>query len=194
MGLDLFESYRYIVRSPDFGGTQWIARSRDDEVRIMDIALLPEYCNRGIGTTLLRGLQSEAAAAGKPLRIHVEKFNPRCGSTSGLGSGWWRIGGCICSWSGRTTTPNFQLPTPKGSRSNHLGETRENELVGATFTPLFQRSPWELEVGSWKLTSSALDRMPNFSPALRSRGVPVPVLRSCDGCRTAVGRGAPPLG
>ena len=49
---------------------------RDDEIRIMDIALLPEYCNRGIGTTLLKGLQAEAAATGKPLRIHVEKFNP----------------------------------------------------------------------------------------------------------------------
>ena len=49
---------------------------RDDEIRIMDIALLPEYCNRGIGTTLLHGLQSEAAAAGKALRIHVERFNP----------------------------------------------------------------------------------------------------------------------
>jgi hypothetical protein len=44
--------------------------------RIVDIALLPQYCNRGIGTTLLRDLQSEAAAAGKPLRIHVERFNP----------------------------------------------------------------------------------------------------------------------
>jgi predicted GNAT family acetyltransferase len=32
--------------------------------------------NRGLGTTLLRNLQSEAAAAGKPLRIHVERFNP----------------------------------------------------------------------------------------------------------------------
>jgi ribosomal protein S18 acetylase RimI-like enzyme len=49
---------------------------QDDEIRIVDIALLPAYCNRGIGTTLLRGLQSEAAAAGKPLRIHVERFNP----------------------------------------------------------------------------------------------------------------------
>ena len=47
-----------------------------EEFRIIDIALLPEYCNRRIGTTLLRGLQSEAAAAGKPLRIHVERFNP----------------------------------------------------------------------------------------------------------------------
>jgi predicted GNAT family acetyltransferase len=32
--------------------------------------------NRGLGTTLLKNLQAEAAAAGKPLRIHVERFNP----------------------------------------------------------------------------------------------------------------------
>ena len=47
-----------------------------DELRIVDVALLPEFCNRGIGTMLLKGLQSEAAAARKPLRIHVERFNP----------------------------------------------------------------------------------------------------------------------
>jgi ribosomal protein S18 acetylase RimI-like enzyme len=46
------------------------------EIRIVDIALLPEFCNRGIGTRVLRDLQVEAAAAGKPLRIHVERFNP----------------------------------------------------------------------------------------------------------------------
>ena len=61
---------------------------RDDEIRIMDIALLPEYCNRGIGTTLLRGLQSEAAA-GKPLRIHVERFNPALRLYERLG--FWQI-------------------------------------------------------------------------------------------------------
>ena len=47
-----------------------------DEIRIVDIALLPDFCNRGIGTTLLRQLQTEAQDAGKPLRIHVERFNP----------------------------------------------------------------------------------------------------------------------
>jgi ribosomal protein S18 acetylase RimI-like enzyme len=56
-------------------GRLYVAREAD-EIRIVDIAFLPEYCNRGIGTTLLHGLQSEAAAAGKPLRIHVERFNP----------------------------------------------------------------------------------------------------------------------
>lgn len=56
-------------------GRLYVSRE-GDEIRIVDIALLPEYCNRNVGTTLLRGLQSEAAAAGKPLRIHVERFNP----------------------------------------------------------------------------------------------------------------------
>ena len=48
----------------------------DDELRIVDIALLPQWCNRGIGSALVTALQGEAAAAGKPLRIHVERFNP----------------------------------------------------------------------------------------------------------------------
>lgn len=56
-------------------GRLYVGR-KDEEIRIVDIALLPNYCNRGIGTTLLRELQSEAAAVGKPLRIHVERFNP----------------------------------------------------------------------------------------------------------------------
>jgi ribosomal protein S18 acetylase RimI-like enzyme len=56
-------------------GRLYVAR-KDDDIRIIDIALLPEYCNRGIGSRLIRALQSEAAAAGKPLSIHVERFNP----------------------------------------------------------------------------------------------------------------------
>lgn len=47
-----------------------------DEIRIVEIALLPACCNRGLGTTLVRALQAEAAASRKPLRIHVERFNP----------------------------------------------------------------------------------------------------------------------
>src|SRR5262245_4210903 len=47
-----------------------------DEIRIVDITLLPEFCGRGIGSSLLQRLQAEARAARKPLRIHVERFNP----------------------------------------------------------------------------------------------------------------------
>ena len=68
-------SFDAILLGDEAVGRLYVSRWRD-ELRIVDIALLPEFCNRGIGTTLLHGLQSEAAAAGKPLRIHVERFNP----------------------------------------------------------------------------------------------------------------------
>jgi ribosomal protein S18 acetylase RimI-like enzyme len=35
----------------------------------------PEHRNGGIGIFLLKELMAEAAAANKPVRIHVEKFN-----------------------------------------------------------------------------------------------------------------------
>jgi len=49
---------------------------RPDEIRLIDITLLPEFCNAGIGSALLRDLLDEATAADRPLRIHVERFNP----------------------------------------------------------------------------------------------------------------------
>jgi ribosomal protein S18 acetylase RimI-like enzyme len=49
---------------------------RDDEIRIVDVALLPEFRGRGIGGALLADVLREADAAGKPVRIHVERFNP----------------------------------------------------------------------------------------------------------------------
>src|SRR5438128_1773265 len=49
---------------------------RDEELRIIDIALLPEHRGAGVGGTLLPGLLDEATQAGKPARIHVDRFNP----------------------------------------------------------------------------------------------------------------------
>jgi ribosomal protein S18 acetylase RimI-like enzyme len=56
-------------------GRLYVARWQR-EIRIMDIALLPEHRGSGIGTELLRELQEEARSAGKSLTIHVERFNP----------------------------------------------------------------------------------------------------------------------
>lgn len=47
-----------------------------NEIRIMDITLLPIYRGRGAGGFLLGLLQDEARHAGKILSIHVEKMNP----------------------------------------------------------------------------------------------------------------------
>ena len=49
---------------------------RPDEIRLVDIALLPEYRGTGIGTALLKDLFAEATKVGKPVRIHVEHNNP----------------------------------------------------------------------------------------------------------------------
>jgi len=48
---------------------------REKDIHIIDIALLPEHRNAGIGSALLRGLIAESVAVGKPLGIHVERFN-----------------------------------------------------------------------------------------------------------------------
>lgn len=49
---------------------------RDSERRIMDLALLPAYRNRGYGSQVLLALQADATASGIGLSIHVERFNP----------------------------------------------------------------------------------------------------------------------
>lgn len=49
---------------------------REDELRIVDIALLPEARGTGIGGVLLRALMAQAAGQGKGVSIHVERMNP----------------------------------------------------------------------------------------------------------------------
>lgn len=49
---------------------------RPDEIRVVDVALLPGHRNGGLGTGLLRDLLDEGAARGVPVTIHVEKMNP----------------------------------------------------------------------------------------------------------------------
>ena len=48
---------------------------RPDEVRIIDIALMPTYRDRGIGTALLNTILAEGRAKNQPVRIHVEHNN-----------------------------------------------------------------------------------------------------------------------
>ena len=46
------------------------------EITLIDIALLPEHRNAGLGTHLIQGLLAEATQAKKPVRLHVLKSNP----------------------------------------------------------------------------------------------------------------------
>ena len=49
---------------------------REDEIRIVDIALLPEFRGRGLGTRLLNHVIRDAQQNQLSVRIHVEKNNP----------------------------------------------------------------------------------------------------------------------
>jgi len=48
----------------------------DRAVTLVDVALLPEYRNQGIGQKLLADLLAHAASVQKPVRLHVFKNNP----------------------------------------------------------------------------------------------------------------------
>ena len=45
------------------------------EIRLVDVALLPEHRGNGIGAILVRALCAEARAADKPVTLHVAKSN-----------------------------------------------------------------------------------------------------------------------
>jgi ribosomal protein S18 acetylase RimI-like enzyme len=48
----------------------------EKEIRIMDIALLPAFRNRGLGTEIIKQILTEGQACDVPVTIHVERFNP----------------------------------------------------------------------------------------------------------------------
>lgn len=56
-------------------GRIWIDEWKD-EIRLVDIALMPESRGTGIGTKLIEDVLARAIAARKPVTIHVEGFNP----------------------------------------------------------------------------------------------------------------------
>ena len=66
--------HQLILLDNERAGRIWVARSVE-EIRLVDIALLPSACGLGIGTRLLKELIAEAAAAAKPLRLSVPKHN-----------------------------------------------------------------------------------------------------------------------
>jgi ribosomal protein S18 acetylase RimI-like enzyme len=55
------------------------------EIRIVDIALIPQARGQGFGTALLCDLIEAAGAAGKPVSIHVERMNPALSLYNRLG-------------------------------------------------------------------------------------------------------------
>jgi ribosomal protein S18 acetylase RimI-like enzyme len=68
--------YSIIVYENENAGRLYVERkSIENNIRIIDISLLPSFRNKGIGTHLINQLQEEAKTKDQILSIHVEKFN-----------------------------------------------------------------------------------------------------------------------
>ena len=68
-------SFDVVMVGGEPAGRLYVARW-PEELRIIDVTILPEYRRRGIGTAVLARVREEAAGRGLPVRIHVERANP----------------------------------------------------------------------------------------------------------------------
>jgi ribosomal protein S18 acetylase RimI-like enzyme len=67
-------AYDVILVDQQPAGRIWVG-SDDEQIRLLDIALLPQFQNRGVGTELVRRLIKEASRQGKVLRHMVFVLN-----------------------------------------------------------------------------------------------------------------------
>jgi ribosomal protein S18 acetylase RimI-like enzyme len=67
-------AHSILLCNGDLAGTAIVWRA-GAEFRLVDIALLPEFRNRGLGTLWISRLIREADAAAVPLRLHVLHAN-----------------------------------------------------------------------------------------------------------------------
>jgi GNAT superfamily N-acetyltransferase len=66
--------YEVIVVDDEDAGRIWVGED-DQQIRLLEIGLLPQFQNRGVGKLLLERLIDEAKSAGKPLRHMVFVLN-----------------------------------------------------------------------------------------------------------------------
>lgn len=67
--------YQIILKHGEPVGRLYVLRD-PDQIKILDITVLPRYRNAGVASSLLRDLVAEADAAGKPLMVWIEQTNP----------------------------------------------------------------------------------------------------------------------
>jgi len=88
-------------------GRMILLQSRE-EIRIADIAILPEYRQRGIGSALVGQLQAESVMSNRPVRLQVAHFDRALRLYQRLG--FYKIGAsgpCLhLEWSRRLAGPN----------------------------------------------------------------------------------------
>jgi ribosomal protein S18 acetylase RimI-like enzyme len=74
--MQLPEAKYWVIRCDGTAVGRLIVERTAEEIHVVDIALLPEFRKRGIGSTLMESIIKEASQAAKTVRLHVERFNP----------------------------------------------------------------------------------------------------------------------
>jgi len=72
----VFADAEYRIIEADGESIGYEATVDRDTIHLLDIALMPEWRNQGIGTARMELLQERARQSGKSLTLSVEKFNP----------------------------------------------------------------------------------------------------------------------
>lgn len=67
----------YIIIADGEQAGRLMLNRTDEEIFMIDLALLPEYRGSGIGSTLFKELLAEGAEFGKPVVLHVLKDNTK---------------------------------------------------------------------------------------------------------------------
>ena len=68
-------SYDLVMAGEQVLGRLYVHRG-ETVWQVLDIALLPEHRGKGLGGRLMTEVLAQAGAVGKPVQIHVERFNP----------------------------------------------------------------------------------------------------------------------
>jgi ribosomal protein S18 acetylase RimI-like enzyme len=70
------EAKYFVIRCDGIAAGRLIVERTADEIHVIDIALIPDFRRRGIGSALMRTMIQEAEQDAKAVRLFVEQFNP----------------------------------------------------------------------------------------------------------------------
>ena len=130
------DAFRVVVRDgADVGRIyHW---TTGDGVQLMDIALLPEWRNQGLGSRLLRDLLDRADAEGLTVSLYVERWNPARRLYARLGFAEVEVGDVYVRMSRRPSAEDGFVPHAVVTGAERHEEQREGvhrvtrDLVGA---------------------------------------------------------------
>ena len=148
-----------VVEVDGRAGRRLYVDRRPDDIRIVDIALLPEFRGAGIGTALIAG-HPRRGCGHRPVREHPRRdAQPGRGrSTTGWASGWSPSTASTGCWSGRRRERSGTAP------SGERGLVARALAVGSRSAPGTAPRP---PIASWPSS-----RMPWASCGAADRGRP----------------------